>query len=117
MRLILTLLILLLLPVLGPVTARAEDSPACTAAREGAVACLSGKLCACRFTRGGSMTGRPDRHAWDCGILRPACGAGLVPPSLQPAPMPDILLQPSLPPGYADPYGRPPGYRPDRGGR
>ncbi|MDO9502734.1 hypothetical protein [Falsiroseomonas sp.] len=95
MRLILTLLILL--PGVTP--AWAEDPPACTAAREGAVACLAGRLCACRFTRGGTMTGRPDRHAWDCGILRPACGAGLVPPAMPSAPMPDLLLQPRLPPG------------------
>ncbi|MGG5888626.1 hypothetical protein ACLF3G_15935 [Falsiroseomonas sp. HC035] len=64
--------------------------------REGTVACLSGKLCACRFIRGGSLTGQQDRHAWDCGILRPACGTGLVPPSLgqsQPVPLPNLFLQ------------------------
>jgi hypothetical protein len=102
MRLILTLLILLL----GAAPARAEDPPACTSAREGAVACLAGRLCACRFTRGGTMTGRPDRHAWDCGILRPACGAGMVPPAMPSAPMPGLLLQPSLPPGAKPERGR-----------
>lgn len=86
---------LLLCSLAGP--ARAEDSPVCGPAREGLVACLSGKLCACRFTRGGSLTGQRDRHAWDCGILRPACGAGLVPPSRgesQPMPVPNLFLQP-----------------------
>ncbi|MGK7863206.1 hypothetical protein [Falsiroseomonas sp. E2-1-a4] len=102
MRLILTLLILLL----GATPARAEDPPACTSAREGAVACLAGRLCVCRFTRGGTMTGRPDRHAWDCGILRPACGAGIVPPAMPSAPMPEIMLQQSLPPGAKPERGR-----------
>jgi hypothetical protein len=59
------------------------------------VACLSGKLCTCLFSRGGSLTGQSDRHAWDCGILRPSCGAGQVPPSLgeRPVvPMPSLFL-------------------------
>ncbi|MBU8543513.1 MULTISPECIES: hypothetical protein [Roseomonadaceae] len=89
------LAVLLLLLTAPPAWAEAPP-PACTAAREGTVACIAGKLCTCGFVRGGSMTGRPDRFTWDCGILRPACGSGLVPPSAtpQPMPMPDLLLQP-----------------------
>ncbi|NKE43542.1 hypothetical protein HB662_02050 [Roseomonas frigidaquae] len=115
MRLILPLLMLLLLPLAGLGPAQAQDPPACTSAQEGAVACLAGRLCTCRFTRGGSMTGRPDRHAWDCGILRPACGAGRVPPSMPPAPMPEILLQPNIQPGYG--YSPQMGLKPQGGGR
>ncbi|WP_338665719.1 hypothetical protein VQH23_11180 [Pararoseomonas sp. SCSIO 73927] len=37
--------------------------------------CLAGKACLCRFERGGSVAGRRDRFAWDCGALRPGCGA------------------------------------------
>lgn len=78
MRLVLVLL--MLFAFWG--SARAQEPPACDSGREGVAACLAGRLCLCRFVPGGSMTGRPDRHAWDCGLLRPACGAGLVPPSL-----------------------------------
>lgn len=61
---------------------RASDIPVCTPAQDGRLACLSGRLCSCRLIRGGSITGQRDRHAWDCGILRPVCGMGLVPPSI-----------------------------------
>lgn len=54
--------------------AHGQSVPACGAAQDGVVACLSGTLCTCRFIRGGSITGQRDRQAWDCGILRPACG-------------------------------------------
>ena len=64
--------LLLALPVLA-LPAAAQAPPACTRAREGQVACMAGKLCECRFDRGGQMTGRPDRFAWDCGALRPIC--------------------------------------------
>jgi hypothetical protein len=87
-------LILLLWGMAFP--APAQEVPGCGPARQGEVACLSGRLCACRFTRGGSLTGLPDRHAWDCGILRPACGTGLVPPSGggdKPVPVPNLFLQ------------------------
>jgi hypothetical protein len=91
--------ILLFCGLAAPVAA--QEPPACSPAREGTLACLSGKLCACRFIRGGSLTGQRDRHAWDCGILRPACGAGLVPPGLvpqgqgssPPMPPPGLFLQ------------------------
>ena len=53
--------------------AAAQAPPACTRAREGQVACMAGKLCECRFERGGQLTGRPDRFAWDCGVMRPMC--------------------------------------------
>lgn len=49
------------------------DEVACDAPRAGIVACLAGKLCACRLERGGAMTGLPDGYRWDCGVLRPAC--------------------------------------------
>ena len=68
----------------------AQDPPQCTEAREGQLACMAGKQCACKFIRGGSMTGRPDRFAWDCGINRPNC-----------PPDPNIVTQP----GYAPPIG------------
>lgn len=68
----------------------AQEPPQCTEAREGQLACMAGKQCACRFIPGGSMTGRPDRFAWDCGINRPNC-----------PPDPNIVQQP----GYAPPVG------------
>ena len=76
MRAILALLVLFALP------AAAQSPPVCSPAREGQVACMDGKLCECRFERGGQMTGRPDRHAWDCGALRPPCAPD---PTIQPA--------------------------------
>jgi hypothetical protein len=87
-------LLLLALP------AAAQQPPACNPARAGAVACLAGRLCECRFERGGSITGTRDGHRWDCNLLRPGCGEALAPPGIrgQAAPMPDILLQPVLPP-------------------
>ncbi|NKC34210.1 hypothetical protein [Falsiroseomonas selenitidurans] len=93
--------------ILLPRAPAAESPPpACTAAREGVAQCIAGKLCICRFLRGGSLTGRPDRFNWDCGVLRPACGPGLVPPALQgPAmPLPDMLLAPA--PWGAGPGGK-----------
>lgn len=61
----------------------APPMPACNAPREGILACLAGTSCVCRFERGGSLVGRPDRFAWDCGALRPSCAegpAGMGPP-------------------------------------
>jgi len=80
--------------------ALAQDPPACDAAREGQTACLAGKLCLCRFERGGEMTGRPDRFAWDCGVLRPNC-----PPEPTIAPARRNLAPPGiwLAPGRAGP--------------
>ena len=61
----------------------AQEPPACSAQIEGQAACMAGKLCECRFERGGQLIGRPDRFAWDCGALRPMCPA---PPTVaQPA--------------------------------
>lgn len=89
----LALLLLIALP------AAAQDIPACTTARAGAVACMAGKLCECRFERGGSITGTRDGHRWECGILRPTCGEALAPPGLggPVSPMPGILIQPVIP--------------------
>jgi hypothetical protein len=84
MRAILFLLLLASLPAL------AQAPPACTAAREGMVACLGEKLCECRWAPGGSLTGRPTGMRWDCGALRPPCG--VVPPS--PGMAPPVLLLP-----------------------
>lgn len=64
----------------GP--AAAQPPPACTAETEGQAACMAGKLCECRFERGGQMTGRPDRFVWDCGVMRPMCPPD---PTIQPA--------------------------------
>lgn len=55
-------------------TAVADESR-CTPMREGEVACLAGKLCECRHDPGGVLAGRPAASRWDCGALRPACGA------------------------------------------
>ena len=67
------------------------DELACDAPRAGIVACLAGKLCACRLERGGAMTGLPDGYRWDCGVLRPACAD--VPATLDsyPYPLPQSL--------------------------
>ncbi|MBR0657088.1 hypothetical protein [Plastoroseomonas arctica] len=84
MRLYLLLLLLLL-----AAPAHAQDSPGqCTAAGEGSLACLAGRACVCRFERGGQLTGRGDRFAWDCGPLRPECPAT---PAV-PAPAPDLQV-------------------------
>ncbi|HZF77023.1 MAG TPA: hypothetical protein VE033_14450 [Acetobacteraceae bacterium] len=98
---------LLPLLLLAPLSAGAQPAPpACNAAREGVTACLDGKLCTCRFERGGSITGRRDGHRWDCGTLRPQCGPEAnVPagPPVLPVPLPNLLLQmdPSGMPGQA----------------
>jgi hypothetical protein len=82
-------LLLLALP------ASANEVPPCDARRAGAVACLSGRLCECRYERGGSLTGQSTGFRWNCGILRPSCGEAPAPQSV-PLPPPDLLLQ--LPP-------------------
>lgn len=64
--------ILYALIVLMPLPAMAQ-APSCTAETESQTACMAGKLCECRFERGGQLTGRPDRFAWDCGVMRPIC--------------------------------------------
>ncbi|WP_184480687.1 hypothetical protein [Neoroseomonas alkaliterrae] len=64
---------LLALLALAALPAFAQEAPACGPEREGQTACLAGKLCLCRFERGGQLTGRGDRFAWDCGALRPLC--------------------------------------------
>lgn len=60
--------------LLAALPATAQTPPACTAGREGMTACHAEKLCECRWEPGGSLTGRPAAHRWDCGVLRPACG-------------------------------------------
>lgn len=62
----------------------AAAQPACTPGREGQLACMAGRLCACRFENGGSLTGRPSAHRWDCGTLRPDCRPEPVPQSRMP---------------------------------
>ncbi len=84
-----------LLPLLLALPAAAQEIPACDPARAGAVACLSGRLCECRYERGGSITGQSTGFRWNCGILRPSCGEV---PAPQPVPLPDLLLQ--LPPPH-----------------
>jgi hypothetical protein len=81
-------LLLLALP------ASAGEVPACDPPRAGAVACLAGRLCECRFERGGTISGQPPGYRWNCGILRPNCGEAPARP--YPTPLPDLLLQ--LPP-------------------
>ncbi len=90
------LLLLAIMPFVAGVAA-AEGVPACGPARSGQVACVANRLCACRFERGGTLAGRPDRWVWDCGILRPDCTA---PPAGEPPPGLDgagILVMPSVP--------------------
>ena len=71
--------------------AAALGPPACGPAQEGLVACMAGKMCECRFERGGQMTGRPGRFAWDCGAMRPNC-----PPDPTIAPAPGFAAPPGL---------------------
>jgi len=53
----------------------AEPPYACREDRAGVVQCIAGKLCACRFERGGALSASPTSGwRWDCGILRPSCG-------------------------------------------
>jgi hypothetical protein len=62
----------------------AQEPPQCTEAREGQLAC---------------MTGRPDRFAWDCGVNRPNC-----------PPDPNIVQQPGYPPQVGGVYVNPPNF-------
>jgi hypothetical protein len=101
---------LLLLPLLAA-PAAAQDIPACTQDRVGAVACMAGKLCACGYQRGGSVSGRPDGYAWDCGVLRPQCGEAVPPATIGgfPTPLPQLILplpQPAFPPPPMSPWLR-----------
>ena len=75
-----------LLLLLAALPASTQSPPACTAGREGMTACLAEKLCECRWEPGGSLTGRPAAHRWDCGVLRPACGVVPAGPPPMPAP-------------------------------
>jgi hypothetical protein len=70
------------------------DPARCGPAREGQVACMAGRLCACRFERGGQLTGRGEHFAWDCGTLRPACDQP--PADLPGAAHPDIQVFPQV---------------------
>jgi hypothetical protein len=84
-------IITMLMIMTGGMPAQAQGQvPACGARTEGQVACMSGRLCECRFERGGTVAGRPDRHNWDCGPLRPDCAP---PPGIiqAPAHMPTII--------------------------
>jgi len=83
MRWLAAILLLLSRPAFGE-----SAPPACTAAREGVVACIGGRLCECRFQAGGTISGRPSGHRWDCGVLRPACH--IVPPDLGATPLPEL---------------------------
>jgi len=72
----------------------AAQSPVCDAAAVGGVACFVNRLCACTFERGGAMTGRPAGYRWDCGVLRPGCGADTaLPATINPyqGPLPSAL--------------------------
>jgi hypothetical protein len=115
-RLPLAALLLALALALLPASTRADGPPAtqaailsCTAAIEGAVACMAEKLCLCRFDPGGTLTGRPPGVRWDCGIDRPSCG-GPVPADLGgfPGGVPIAPVQPQL----LIPWQAPPGPSP-----
>lgn len=62
--------------------AAAQQPPACRAETVGTVACMAGRMCACRIERAGRMTGATGGFRWDCGILRPACGGGPETPAM-----------------------------------
>lgn len=91
---------ILLLAVLA-FPAHAQAPPACTAEVEGQAACMAGKLCECRFERGGQLTGRGDRFVWDCGAMRPMCPPD---PTISPAPatLPPVNLW--MQPGRGAPW-------------
>lgn len=74
------LLPFLVVPVLAA-RAAAQEPPVCTQARVGRVICMAGRMCTCKFERGGTLAGRRDGHRWDCGALRPDCGP-VAPPEL-----------------------------------
>lgn len=81
----------------------AAQVPVCSAPREGMTACFDGRLCVCRFERGGTLTGRPDGYRWDCGALRPDCPpASPVAPQWAP-PWPNHIPPPNL---FLDPRWR-----------
>lgn len=86
-------------PMPAPLATPTPDPARCGPAREGQVACMSGRLCACRFERGGQLTGRGDHFAWDCGPLRPSCD---LPPADLPggAVQPDIIIAPQITPRH-----------------
>lgn len=88
--------LLVVLPLLPTPAGAQQGVAACGPPRAGQVACVANRLCVCRFERGGSLAARPDRWAWDCGILRPDCSAA--PAEQAPLPQPDILLVPPLAP-------------------
>lgn len=83
---------LLALLMLFAAPAFAQEAPVgqCTAAGEGVLACMAGRACVCRFERGGQLTGRGDRFAWDCGPLRPDCPPASPKPGH--SPMPDFQV-------------------------
>lgn len=80
---------LLLLLLATPALAQ----PVCDAARLGTVSCQAGRMCECRFERGGSLTGLPDGYRWDCGTLRPSCPTQELRPQTPFMPPPQILLE------------------------
>lgn len=70
----------------------AQQAPTCAVESVGLVACIAGKLCACRPAAASAATRLPGGVRWDCGILRPACG-GEVPATLDAyrGPLPEAL--------------------------
>ncbi len=69
------LLGLVFVATLGGTPGRAENDGPCTVDGLDRVACMAGRLCTCRFVRASAATGLPEGFRWDCGILRPRCGA------------------------------------------
>jgi hypothetical protein len=71
--------------LIGASSTTSAQAPSCDSAHLGTVACFVRKLCACTLSRGGAMTGLPTGYRWDCGPLRPGCGADtLLPATIDP---------------------------------
>jgi hypothetical protein len=80
--------------LVAPAYPTRAQAPSCDDASVGTVACFASKLCACTFTRGGGMAGIVAGYRWDCGVLRPGCGAGTaLPATIDPylGPLPSAL--------------------------
>lgn len=75
MRIFILLLLLISFPAMAAELPKTQEPAMCTEKTAGTVKCMETRLCECKFSRGGSITGGVDGYKWDCGINRPSCGA------------------------------------------